>query len=371
MTKSKKTTVFVLGASGSLGEITLNLLKKHQKFFDLVGFSGHKNQKKLQTLQANFPHAKVFLTSKGSEKEELQKLLKNSVDLVINLISGIGGTPWTKLAIENQKLLLTANKEGLLANSDLAKNNLGKIIPLDSEHNAIFEILQKFPSKKIEKIYLPCSGGPFWEIRRDKKLLNSKTSKVASKHPRWAMGPKISIESALLINKGFEIIEAALLFQVPLEKIQVVLDQNCMIHGAVEFKNASKNPQKVQANSEEADTETKEIFGYCGPPSMSEHIENSLTSLLKTEISPASSHARIQKISSQVLEESVLPPSGELRGIDLVTSFFKKSPTSSEILEFLEFEENLIHEFQQEKIKFLEILEKLQEFYPKSGPTKV
>lgn len=307
--------VIVLGSTGSLGIQTLRLLKKHHKAFKLIGISANSNEKLLMKQAREFDNPQSTLHSKG------QKLKLDNADIVINLISGIAGINPSKEALKKNKLLLLANKESIVA----AQLNHPNIIPLDSEHNAIYEILQKHPKQKIKKIWIPCSGGPFYK----RKSLKNITPEEAVKHPKWKMGPKISVESATLINKGLEIIEAHYLFNIPIAKIKTFYNPQCKIHGIVEFKN--------------------EAYAYCGKPKMEEHIENALLRAIGKNPSPG-----IKRVNTKTLKPI---NTTNLKGIALVLKAFKKDPKA--MRQFLKKEEEIINKFLNKKIKFEDIFKLL------------
>jgi 1-deoxy-D-xylulose-5-phosphate reductoisomerase len=232
----QKINVIVLGSTGSVGTQTLAVLKKHKRKFNLVGISGYSNKDLLNK------QAKAFKIPKANTV--LAKLIKNpKADIVINAISGSAGLNPSKQILKSGKTLALANKESVIlggkALMDLAKKHNAQILPLDSEHHAVLRILQtksltKYSPKHIRKITLTCSGGPFYGYT--KSQLKKVTPKEALKNPNWNMGSKILIESATLLNKGFELIEAHHLFNCPLAKLDAVIDRKSYIHAIVEFQ---------------------------------------------------------------------------------------------------------------------------------------
>ncbi|MBT3705002.1 1-deoxy-D-xylulose-5-phosphate reductoisomerase [Candidatus Peregrinibacteria bacterium] len=232
----KKINVIVLGSTGSVGTQTLAVLKKHKKKFNLVGISGYSNKDLLNK------QAKAFKITKANTI--LAKLIKNpKADIVVNAISGSAGLNPSKQILSTGKTLALANKESVIlggkALMDLAKKHNAQILPLDSEHHAILRILQtksltKYSPKHVRKITLTCSGGPFYGYKTAQ--LKKVTPKDALKNPNWDMGPKILIESATLLNKGFELIEAHHLFSCPLKKLDAVIDRKSYTHAMVEFQ---------------------------------------------------------------------------------------------------------------------------------------
>lgn len=327
--------VVILGSTGSLGVQTLEVLEKYKKHFRVIGLSANTNKALLEK-QAKKWKVKNSILASMSLPRALTSLasLKNA-DIIINVLSGIVGINSSITALKAGKILLLGNKESLVADGKkimkiLARSSSARLLPLDSEHNAIFEILQKFPDKKIEKIILPCSGGPFY--KKTKNELKNITVADALNHPRWNMGPKISIESATLINKGLEIIEAHYLFNLPLRKISAIYHPEAQIHGAVKFENE------------------KFLTAYVSNPDMREHIENAI---LRAAGLPQKLK-NFQKILPSSLKEV---SSKTLQGLALVLKFFKKNPTKMK--QFLQHEEKIIQEFLANKISFAKIFKLL------------
>jgi 1-deoxy-D-xylulose-5-phosphate reductoisomerase len=333
--------VVILGSTGSLGKQAIEVLKKYKEDFKIIALCANKNKKLLNTQAKSLKiHPKnVILASENSQKkiENLAKL--KEVDIVINVISGTLGIVPSKIALKSNKILLLGNKESLVAEGEkimeLAKKNTQTfpLIPLDSEHNAIFEILKKNPGKKIKKIIIPCSGGPF--LGKTKAQLKKVTAKDALSHPKWKMGPKITIESATLINKGFEIIEAHYLFSLPLDKIETRIHPECKIHGIVEFQFPG--------------TKKTEKIAYISKPDMREHIQNALLRAINKP-TPAKSRTKPLQESLFALTK---PDQKILNGIEIVLKHFKKNPRKMEA--FLKKEESVINRFLQNEIKFLDI----------------
>jgi 1-deoxy-D-xylulose-5-phosphate reductoisomerase len=326
--------VVVLGATGSLGIQALEVLKKYKKYFEVIGLSANTSGSLLrqQAKDWNVPAKNLVLVSHdGPEKLSKLAAMKDA-DIVINVISGTHGIEASKEVLKAGKKLLLGNKESLISEGMSLLKMPGKIIPIDSEHNAIFEILRKFPKKKIEKIIIPCSGGPFW--KKQKKELEKVSVKEVLNHPKWKMGPKISVESATLINKGMEVIEAYYLFLQPLRKIEITIHPECMVHGIVEFTDGEK-------------------MAYVSEPSMFEPIENALLFAAGMKVPTR----EIRKLKPK--EFTFQNPNHEiLQGINVVLSVFQKNPYKMKA--FLLQEEQVIQKFLHGKIKFLEIFSALQ-----------
>lgn len=249
-----KLNILILGSTGSIGTQTLEVLSKHKDKFSIWGLVCRKNEKLLKTQAKKFKVKNTCLTSRNSKK--MYEFIKNKqVDLVVNGISGSQGLKPTITALKTGKILALANKESIVLEGKkimaLLKHSakLGaQILPLDSEHHAILRLLQtrgleKFNPKFVKKITLTASGGPF--AGYTKSQLRKATLHNALKHPNWKMGPKILIESATLLNKGYEIIEAHYLFNCPLKNLDAIIDRKSYIHAIVEFKNPKRkaNPK--------------------------------------------------------------------------------------------------------------------------------
>lgn len=251
--KISKIGVIVLGSTGSIGTQTLQILKKHKDKFDVIGLACHHNEKLLlkQAKEFKISKSNAVLTSKNPKK--ITALIKNkNAEIIVNAISGEAGLKPSIATLKAKKILALANKESVVLAgktlTTLAKKHNTKILPLDSEHHAVARILKsqnltKFDPKKISKIILTCSGGPFFGW--SKKRLAKATIKDAMSHPTWRMGPKITIESATLLNKGYELIEAHHLFACPLKNLDAIIDRKSYVHAIVE----SKNPNATCQNS--------------------------------------------------------------------------------------------------------------------------
>lgn len=325
--------VVILGSTGSLGIQTLEVLEKYKKHFEVIGLSANVNKSLLEKQAKKWKVKKIILASATATSKLIELAATKEADIIINVLSGVSGIGPSIAALKAGKILLLGNKESLFVEGKKIMKLAAaqKLIPLDSEHNAIFEILKKFPHEKIEKIIIPCSGGPFYG--KSKKFLAKVSAAEALKHPRYKMGKKISIESASLLNKGFEVIEAHHLFGLPLGKIATAFHPECEIHGAVKFKN---NDYPV---------------AYFSKPDMREHLENAL---LRSAGLPLK-NLKIKILKSARLVLKPLRP-GALKGLDLTLKVFKKSKNSPKLLKrFLLREEKLILKFLQNKINFLKL----------------
>jgi 1-deoxy-D-xylulose-5-phosphate reductoisomerase len=227
--------IIILGSTGSIGRQTLEVCNG-QLLFKIIGLSANKNTKLLHAQAKEFG---VKFVAVG-EKEACE-LASRKCDLIVNAISGLAGLAPTLAAIKAGNDLALANKESIVARGaeimSLARKNKVKIIPVDSEHSAIYQCLLGRDMKSVKRIILTCSGGPFFGYTR--RELASVTVAQALNHPTWKMGKKITIDSATLMNKGFETIEAHHLFGIPYSKIDVVIHPQSIVHGMVEFLDGS------------------------------------------------------------------------------------------------------------------------------------
>lgn len=239
----------LLGSTGSIGTQTLDLVSRFSDRFRVVLLSARRASEKLLEQAKRFKPDFV-ITEETPPEGWAKSLPKNTKhltgleglaealeetrpDRVLNAISGIYGIEPTFLVLEKtDSLLLLANKESVLAAGEFLKPHLKRVIPVDSEHNAVFQILENLPREAIKRIYLTASGGPFFG--KTLRELEEVSPKEALKHPRWRMGKKITVDSATLMNKGFEVIEAKYLFGIPLRDIEVAVHPQSAVHGMVE-----------------------------------------------------------------------------------------------------------------------------------------
>ena len=246
--------VFILGATGSIGENALKVLQQNSNEFSLTGISFFKNVEKAYKISQKFRPKYIFNQYNGNEKvfdhgkmlsdqEELLSLLQSEeVDIVISGISGFAGLNLNLVAAKSGKLLLIANKESIViagAHFIKACNDYNtKIIPIDSEHNAISQCLDhNYDQKDIYKITLTASGGPF--VGKPISELGKVSIEDALEHPNWEMGKKISIDSATMVNKCLELIEASVLFDIPASKLDVVIHPQSILHSMVTYVDGS------------------------------------------------------------------------------------------------------------------------------------
>ena len=240
--------ILVLGATGSIGKSGLDIIRQHPDKFCLAGMSAHKNTDALLEAASEFNCKNLCLSSDNAShhksvkfygKAGLEELIKSTdCDIVLNGIAGAAGLVPSITVLESHKDLALANKEtivmaGLLIRKLATKNN-ACILPVDSEHSAVFSLSQKYGKDALDSVVLTASGGPFRNTPKEK--LETVTLADTLKHPTWNMGQKITIDSATLANKGLEVIEACRLFDVPAEKVHVVVHPQSLVHSLIRTK---------------------------------------------------------------------------------------------------------------------------------------
>lgn len=249
--------ISLLGATGSIGRQTMDVVRENHDLFDIVAFSAGKNieltrqyirefspelvsvQEKAdyESLQAEFPSIRFVYGDDGL----VEVAVYHSSEILVNAVIGSVGLYPTLKAIQEKKDIAIANKETLVTAGHLvmeaAKVNGVRILPVDSEHSAIFQALQGEKEKNIERLIITASGGSFRDLTREQ--LEHVTVEQALNHPNWSMGAKITIDSATMMNKGLEVIEAHWLFDMPYDKISVLLHKESIIHSMVEFHDGS------------------------------------------------------------------------------------------------------------------------------------
>ncbi len=258
-----KKRIAILGSTGSIGTQSLEVIEKNEDTFEVEVLTANNNVDLLIQQAKKFqPNAVVIankekykLVSEALENDPIKVFAGNdalnqivqmeTVDLVLTAMVGYSGLIPTYHAVKAGKNIALANKETLVVAGEiitkLAKENQSDIIPVDSEHSAIFQCLVGEYMNSIEKIILTCSGGPFRKKTLDE--LQKVTVKHALNHPNWDMGAKITIDSATLMNKGFEMIEAHWLFGLPSSKIDVIVHPQSIIHSIVQFEDGSMKAQ--------------------------------------------------------------------------------------------------------------------------------
>ena len=249
-----KKKISILGSTGSIGLSTLKIINKKINYFEIYLLSANKNFnlicKQIKIYKPKYfiiSNLKVFKKVKEKFKKKKTIILNNflelkkikKIDITISAIPGIEGLLPTISIIKFSKKVLLANKESIICGWGLIKNaskiNNTELIPIDSEHYSIFNILKKYKISEIKKIFLTASGGPFLNYN----IRNLKKAKFhdALKHPKWKMGKKISIDSSTLMNKLFELVEAQKIFNISNKFLEIIIHPNSLVHAIIMFKN--------------------------------------------------------------------------------------------------------------------------------------
>jgi len=255
-------SISVLGATGSIGASTLDLIRRNREQWRVVALTANGNAAELAALAREFsaetavvadeaclPTLRESLSGTATRAEAgsaaLIEAAARPVDVTVAAIVGCAGLAPTMAAIGQGNTVALANKEALVSAGEVMTAAVARtgatLLPVDSEHNAIFQVLDARQADKISKLILTASGGPFFGRTRDQ--LRGVTVEQALKHPNWTMGAKITIDSATLANKGLELIEAAILFDMPPDRIDVVIHPQSVIHSLVEYADGSSLAQ--------------------------------------------------------------------------------------------------------------------------------
>lgn len=232
--------IVILGSTGSVGTQTLDVVRAHPEEFEVIGLSAHENVVLFDAQVHEFRPRHVLQTATCENPDQALSALASlhEADLIVNAISGHAGLAPTYAACLAGKNIALANKESLVMAGQLimqtATANGATILPVDSEPAAIWQMLRAAPqNQKLEKVILTASGGPFWKWKRE-ELVNVEAGQ-ALKHPTWKMGEKVSIDSATLMNKAFEILETSALFELSSSQIDVTVHRQSMVHAMIQW----------------------------------------------------------------------------------------------------------------------------------------
>jgi len=296
----EKKKVFILGSTGSIGVSTLDVIRLHKSSFEVVGLTTNKNVELLLAQVREFNPKYVVIKDELLAKSIKDKLPKEitfqfgeeglinttreaEYDILLSALVGFAGLKPTIEGIKKGKRIALANKETLVVAGEiitqLVKQYNAELIPVDSEHSAIFQCLVGEKEKEVEKLILTASGGPFFTKTIDE--LKNVTVAQALKHPNWDMGSKVTIDSATMMNKGLEMIEAHWLFNLPASKIDVTIHPQSIIHSMVEFVDGS-----IKAQLSKPDMRLPIQYALTFPNRM----QNSFTSTKLTEIESLTFH---------------------------------------------------------------------------------
>ena len=259
-----KQQICILGSTGSIGTQALDVIEQHSDLYEVYALTANNQVEELARQARKFNPAAVVIANEAhyatlcklltdrpdikvyAGKEALKQIVEaEPINMVLAAMVGFAGLEPTIAAIKARKKICLANKETLVVAGELicklAQEHHASILPVDSEHSAIFQSLVGEDDNEIDKILLTCSGGPFRLFDRDR--LQTVTAADALRHPTWDMGAKITIDSASLMNKGFEVMEAKWLFGVPADKIQVLIHPQSIVHSAVQFADGGVKAQ--------------------------------------------------------------------------------------------------------------------------------
>lgn len=319
----------ILGSTGSIGTSALKVIRNQKNRFQVLGLAGARNIALLAE-QANEFRPDYLAVLNPHLVQELKDLLEtgyspeilvgtpgysrlaglDQTELVLSAMVGAAGLLPTLEAVKKGKVVLLANKESLVLAGHLIRrlcsDNGSVILPVDSEHNALFQTLQGHESEDVDSVIITASGGPFWN--RDPSSMQDITPKEALAHPNWSMGAKISIDSATMMNKGLELIEAHYLFGLPLHKIRVLVHPQSIVHSLVQFKDGS-------------------ILAHMGVPDMQLPIAHCLgyPKRIETKLAPLDL-TRTPGLSF------FHPDTGSFPCLDLAVSAIKSSPSHPVVL---------------------------------------
>ena len=357
--------IMVLGSTGSIGTNALDIIRHSKGEFKVVGISGHTNYKLLIEQIKEFSPKYVSVgTEEGYEKikkefpeiviyfqeEGLKKLAEvDEYDILLTAVSGAVGIEATVVGIKKGKRIALANKETMVAagpyiNKLLKENPKACIIPVDSEHSAIFQSMLGGRKNEVKKILLTASGGTF--RGKTTEELKDVTIEQALKHPNWSMGKKITIDSSTLVNKGLEIIEAHELFGVDYDNIEVVVHPQSIIHSMVEFKDNA-------------------VIGQLGAPDMKLPIQYAFTYPERME-SPAIEPLDIFKLNGLTFER---PDTKTFKGIEFAFKAGRIGKTMPTVLNAAN--EVAVELFLKGKIKFLTIYEIIEKAMERHVPVEI
>jgi len=343
--------IAILGSTGSIGRNALRVIEALGPEYRIVGLSAHTNvdllAQQVQRYEPKFvavtnnQYAERFRTAMDgrdlkvlSGQSSLSDLVEcDGVDTVLTAVVGAAGLPSALAAAKAGKRLAIANKEPLVIAGELltrtAREHGSTLLPVDSEHSAVFQAMQSGSMREVHRILLTGSGGPFRGATRED--LQSVTREQALSHPTWSMGPKITIDSATLMNKALEVIEARWLFDVPVDKIEVLIHPESIVHSLVEFVDGS-------------------VIAQLGEPDMCLPIQYALT--YPRRVPGVSKRLHLEQIGRLRFEK---PDPGTFRALPLAYEVARAGGTAAAV--FNAANEAAVEEFLAGRIKFLQIMD--------------
>ena len=348
--------ILILGSTGSIGTNALELIRNNREHYQVIGISGNKNiellKKQIEEFKPTFIYVGTEQDALNLKKEYsflkevyfgengLAELSKNSdYDIILTAVSGAIGIDATVEAIKREKRIALANKEtmvsaGTYINKLLKEYPKAEIVPVDSEHSALFQSLQGFKKENVKKLIITASGGTF--RGKDLAYLENVTVEQALKHPNWSMGKKITIDSSTLVNKGLEVIEAHELFNIDYDDIKVVVHPQSIIHSMVEYVDGSIIAQMGVANMK-----TPILYAFTYP---------------EKEFNSSINFLDLIKTNNLTFEEA---DRKVFKGIDLAYRAGKIGGTMPTV--FNASNEIAVELFMKKKIKFLDIYRIIEE----------
>lgn len=356
-----KKRISIFGSTGSIGTSTLNIIRNNPQLFEVSTLVAGNNIDKLIEQIEEFKPNHVYIISEENARllkckynnldiyygqqgmKDISKLM--DYDIAVSALVGISGLEPTYNMIKNGKTVALANKEVLVAGGELimntAKENNAKLLTVDSEHSAIMQCLNGEENNKIDKILLTASGGPFF----DKEITENITVEDALNHPTWNMGKKVTIDSATMMNKGFEVIEAKWLFNVNPEQIQVVVHKKSLVHSMVQYEDGT-------------------IMANIGPKSMEIPIAYALNY-------PTRLKNNIEKLDLFDIKdlEFLKPDLEKFKCLKLAFEAIKKGHSHQVVLNAAD--EILVNAFLDRKIKFTDIPRIIEIMLEKHQPEKL
>ena len=343
--------IAILGSTGSIGRNALRVIDALGPQYAIVALSAHSNAESLAAQARRYKPEFVAVTN-ADYAEQLAELVSDldveilagpdalieiaqlqEVDIVLTAVVGAAGLPAVLAAARCGKQLAIANKEPFVIAGELlrkeAKENGGTILPVDSEHSAIFQAMQSGRREEVNKIILTASGGPFRQASAED--IRNVTLEQALSHPVWNMGPKITVDSATMMNKAFEIIEARWLFDMSVEKIEVLIHPESIVHSLVEFVDGS-------------------VIAQLGTPDMCLPIQYALT--YPARVAGIAKHLRLEEIKKLTFER---PDLETFRALSLGYEVARTGGTAAAV--FNAANEAAVQEFLAGRIKFVNIIE--------------
>ena len=348
--------ILILGSTGSIGTNALELIRNNREQYQVIGISGNKNIDLLKKQIEEFKPISIYV---GSEQDAiylkkeysfikevyfgengLAELSKNSdYDIILTAVSGAIGIDATVEAIKRGKRIALANKEtmvsaGVYINKLLKEYPKAEIVPVDSEHSALFQSLQGFKKENVKKLIITASGGTF--RGKDLAYLENVTVEQALKHPNWSMGKKITIDSSTLVNKGLEVIEAHELFNIDYDNIEIIVHPQSIVHSMIEYVDGSIIAQMGVANMK-----TPILYAFTYP---------------EKEFNSSINFLDLIKNNNLTFEEA---DRKTFKGIDLAYRAGKTGDTMPTV--FNASNEIAVELFMKKKIKFLDIYRIIEE----------